>query len=216
MFSDLFDPQFVVLSTAFSQGFYAFIVYTVLRNQLCRPNQGNYSLNNQLDNAVTLLENNRYNSHSNLVGLPPEKGSVKGTLTKAEIKNLEGYVNPVVSDSRPLCLDFLPSLFKRSLTPVPCSLFISLWRDHLPVKKLFVQFVRHLIRRFAPMPTLQSLLVCREDFARLSVAVSCVFESTEVTDSGSCIKFRNKLLHNPDCHIFTILSHSILRWIQEC
>ncbi|PIK34165.1 putative G-protein coupled receptor [Apostichopus japonicus] len=86
---------FIVLN--FTQGIYAFVVYTVLRNQLCRPNQGNYSLNNQLDNTVTLLENNRYNSHSNLVVLPPEKGSMNGTLTKGDMKNMAAYTNPVIT-----------------------------------------------------------------------------------------------------------------------
>ncbi|XP_072038274.1 adhesion G-protein coupled receptor V1-like [Amphiura filiformis] len=66
-------------------GLYAFIVYTILRNQLCRPTKGNYSLNNaSYDNSVMLLDNGHYPNHSTvLMASGQEKGS-KVILTKAE------------------------------------------------------------------------------------------------------------------------------------
>ena len=68
------------------QGLYAFIVYTILRNQLCRPTKGNYSLNNaSYDNSVMLLDNGRYPNNSTMLisAQGPEKGS-KVILTKHE------------------------------------------------------------------------------------------------------------------------------------
>nr|XP_006812422.1 PREDICTED: G protein coupled receptor 98-like protein isoform X1 [Saccoglossus kowalevskii] len=59
------------------QGLYAFIVYTILRNQLCRPAKGQYSLNNTIAESVQ-MENQNY-THSRSVTSTVEKGS-KGTL----------------------------------------------------------------------------------------------------------------------------------------
>ncbi|XP_022110249.1 G-protein coupled receptor 98-like isoform X2 [Acanthaster planci] len=65
------------------QGLYAFVVYTVLRNQICRPRKGNYSLNpSGYDNSVMLLDNSQYAANG-LMAAGSEKGS-RILLTKAE------------------------------------------------------------------------------------------------------------------------------------
>ena len=74
--------MFIFLVFYCQQGLYAFIVYTILRNQLCRPKKGNYSLNNMsYDNSVMLVGNGHH--HNNLMAQGQEKGS-KVILTKAE------------------------------------------------------------------------------------------------------------------------------------
>ncbi|XP_038076858.1 adhesion G-protein coupled receptor V1-like isoform X2 [Patiria miniata] len=65
------------------QGLYAFVVYTILRNQICRPRKGNYSLNpSGFDNSVMLLDNSQYVGNG-LMAAGSEKGS-RVLLTKAE------------------------------------------------------------------------------------------------------------------------------------
>ncbi|XP_070543508.1 adhesion G-protein coupled receptor V1-like isoform X2 [Ptychodera flava] len=60
------------------QGLYALIIYTILRNQLCRPAKGQYSFNNSTSEVVH-IQNQNYTQSRSVSGASVGKSS-KGTL----------------------------------------------------------------------------------------------------------------------------------------
>ncbi len=103
------------------QGLYAFIVYTILRNQLCRPTKGNYSLNNMsYDNSVMLLDNGHYPNHSTVLASSGQEKGSKVILTKAEhppaiILHQKEHDVSMGIRHKIVCLSFLFCLFFSSI-----------------------------------------------------------------------------------------------------
>ncbi|XP_033109462.1 adhesion G-protein coupled receptor V1-like [Anneissia japonica] len=62
-------------------GLFVFLIYTVLRNQLCRPSKGNYSPNYVYDNSVTLLENHQFDRTATALSMDKES---RTSLSKAD------------------------------------------------------------------------------------------------------------------------------------
>ncbi|XP_071965307.1 adhesion G-protein coupled receptor V1-like isoform X2 [Antedon mediterranea] len=63
-------------------GLFVFLIYTILRNQLCRPSKGNYSPNYVYDNTVMLLESSQFDRAGNAVSV--NKTSRPPSLSKAD------------------------------------------------------------------------------------------------------------------------------------